>query len=722
MFPSVRGRFSLVCLLAILAAGAQANTTVTFTRNDIAAMAMLWETDPVAISPLANAQYPAVAGTWDFIVPHSSISADGDIHIDMAIDASGTGAGSNNFGESPIVGEVINATPGQLSHVDGLTNQRAICRGIFRFYTEHVGERHFEVHPLTQIQRWNGSAFVNDTDYHPNIVPVPDGGSHPASTLISLLNGSQTITASVAADNVTVMLSCPSPSVNYVQYDGVAVSGLMADAVSQYFLFQPNLVPDVTVRCRLIDNTAAASAAAALVANETVTVNALTRTDMGAVDSEVAALGPNQQKTFGRPVEFIVLGLPNVGPVPTPTPSATTFINSASIAILTNSRSPQTAASPYPSTIAVSGVSGVISKVTVALNDVNTSSPAFPEDIDILLAGPSGGNTMLMSDAGSSFRLRHVDLVFDDSAASALSNSAQITSGTYRPTNYDPAGDNDAFPAPAPGKPFGAALSVFNGAAPNGNWNLFALDEYVAGSGSIAGGWSVTINTVPAAPMVTTLTPTNITSTTAIVRGTINPLGQDSSYRFELGTGSSYSFVQNLQAVGGGTDAVGVSVSLVGLHPGLTYHYRLSGANPTGVAFGADATFTTAAAVDSDADGMPNDYETALGLNPNNAADAALDADGDGLTNLQEYQAGTDPNAAVSVLRARSIAVSGGDVIVTFDSVLGKSYRLEQRSSMGAAWSLLTDNIPGTGSAISVADVEAADQNTRRYYRVIVTP
>jgi hypothetical protein len=46
---------------------------------------------------------------------------------------------------------------------------------------------------------------------------------------------------------------------------------------------------------------------------------------------------------------------------------------------------------------------------------------------------------------------------------------------------------------------------------------------------------------------------------------------------------------------------------------------------------------------DADGDGIPDAWETAHGLNPNNAADAALDPDGDGFTNLQEYQNGTDP-------------------------------------------------------------------------------
>ena len=40
---------------------------------------------------------------------------------------------------------------------------------------------------------------------------------------------------------------------------------------------------------------------------------------------------------------------------------------------------------------------------------------------------------------------------------------------------------------------------------------------------------------------------------------------------------------------------------------------------------------------DSDSDGMPNEWEVAHRLNPNDSADAALDRDGDGYTNIEEY-------------------------------------------------------------------------------------
>lgn len=52
--------------------------------------------------------------------------------------------------------------------------------------------------------------------------------------------------------------------------------------------------------------------------------------------------------------------------------------------------------------------------------------------------------------------------------------------------------------------------------------------------------------------------------------------------------------------------------------------------------------------VDTDHDGMPNDWEKKYGFNPDDPADAAKDADGDGFTNVEECQAGTDPRDANS--------------------------------------------------------------------------
>lgn len=51
--------------------------------------------------------------------------------------------------------------------------------------------------------------------------------------------------------------------------------------------------------------------------------------------------------------------------------------------------------------------------------------------------------------------------------------------------------------------------------------------------------------------------------------------------------------------------------------------------------------------VDSDHDGMPDAWETASKLNPNDPKDSADDADKDGYTNVEEYLNGTDPQQFV---------------------------------------------------------------------------
>lgn len=83
----------------------------------------------------------------------------------------------------------------------------------------------------------------------------------------------------------------------------------------------------------------------------------------------------------------------------------------------------------------------------------------------------------------------------------------------------------------------------------------------------------------------------------------------------------------------------------------LTFESMDSGAgtNPiiNGVLIEALAP-TAEGLLDNDNDMMPNWWEVAYRLNPEDAADATADADGDGVTNLQEFNAGTDPRDVLS--------------------------------------------------------------------------
>jgi len=160
-------------------------------------------------------------------------------------------------------------------------------------------------------------------------------------------------------------------------------------------------------------------------------------------------------------------------------------------------------ASPYPSTLSVAGLSGVVRKVTVTLTNLTHT---FPGDVDVLLVSPAGQAVLLMSDAGAENAVTNVTLTFDDGAGLVLPNLGLINSGAYRPTDYGPA---DVFPAPAPPMPtsgYSTNLSSFNGFSPNGLWSLYIMDDTGDNNGFILNGWTMTITTVtPTVDLVTSL-------------------------------------------------------------------------------------------------------------------------------------------------------------------------------------------------------------------------
>jgi subtilisin-like proprotein convertase family protein len=146
---------------------------------------------------------------------------------------------------------------------------------------------------------------------------------------------------------------------------------------------------------------------------------------------------------------------------------------------------------PYPAALPVSGVVGPITDVDLELHGF---SHTYPEDIDMMLVGPGGQRAMVMSDAGKD-PLVSADLVLDDEAAAPLPQAHGTVNGTYRPTDYQ-AFAPDTMPAPAPSATgAGSALSVFDGADPNGTWQLFVADNAPVDSGALAGGWSLRIST-----------------------------------------------------------------------------------------------------------------------------------------------------------------------------------------------------------------------------------
>ncbi len=183
----------------------------------------------------------------------------------------------------------------------------------------------------------------------------------------------------------------------------------------------------------------------------------------------------------------------------------TTFSNSAAIAVPATGSADQVGpASPYPSNIVVSGMSGPVSKVVVALNNVTHGAL---NDVDALLVAPSGESLVVLSDVGDPATLafaNNATLTFDDAGGGAVP-TGNVPTGTYRPTNINVAGP-DAFPAPAPTPSTQSTLAgAFTGIAANGTWRLFVVDDTSGDLGAIAGGWSLTLTTEVAAVATSTV-------------------------------------------------------------------------------------------------------------------------------------------------------------------------------------------------------------------------
>ena len=175
--------------------------------------------------------------------------------------------------------------------------------------------------------------------------------------------------------------------------------------------------------------------------------------------------------------------------------NAQTFANSASITI-PNSAATLGAASLYPSPITVSGVGTQLTGISVTLNGF---SHFYPADVDILLIGPGGQNVMLMSDVGTFFPVNNLNFTFDNVSGTSMPSAAQLSSGTFKPTNFDPTGDVDGFPAPAPlVGPYGSSFASLIGTNPNGTWSLYIVDDVAGNNGQLAGGWSITVTTAAA--------------------------------------------------------------------------------------------------------------------------------------------------------------------------------------------------------------------------------
>lgn len=239
-------------------------------------------------------------------------------------------------------------------------------------------------------------------------------------------------------------------------------------------------------------------------------------------------------------------------------------------------------AQPFGSAILLSGMTGLVSNVSVRLNGLTHT---WLQDLSVLLLGPNGYQVMLLSSAGCDSSLQNASLVFDDSATDLLPIWGDIEEGTYQPSNYTPGTSMLGVPSGVNA----SALAAFNGSNPNGVWTLYVMDNAADDQGAIAGGWSLLLTTTATATGASAPVPLAPAASTSTSSPTQDPAASSAP-------NTTRSPIQNWR----------------------TQHFTAADlADP------AKAATVWGDLADPDHDGRNNLLEYALGLNPVDASDAS---------------------------------------------------------------------------------------------------
>jgi hypothetical protein len=154
-----------------------------------------------------------------------------------------------------------------------------------------------------------------------------------------------------------------------------------------------------------------------------------------------------------------------------------------------------------------------------------------------------------------------------------------------------------------------------------------------------------------------------------------------------------------------------------------SYDYRIQCIVTSGTATYSSPYATATIAIPAGiGDGIPGWWRYMYfgnGLTLSASSAALADPDRDGMTNMQEYLAGTSPIDPNDYLHIAGISRSGSGTRISFPTVQGKTYLIEQTGTLGsgAVWSVVQDSIGGTGATVSGTDAGGVLYN-QRFYRV----
>ena len=132
--------------------------------------------------------------------------------------------------------------------------------------------------------------------------------------------------------------------------------------------------------------------------------------------------------------------------------------------------------------------------------------------------------------------------------------------------------------------------------------------------------------------------------------------------------------------------------------------FRISGVYGANTAWSetvaaSNGQFLAVASVDADSDGngLPDSWELEH-FGALTGTDPAADPDHDGSSNLAECRAGTDPMNGYDCLRVSGLAgvLSGTDVVLRWQSVTGRFYRVDRTFDLIAGFAPRATNLPAT--------------------------